>query len=518
MNTESLHRRFAHKILPVGDVLARVGSFPRAKRVTMCHGTFDVVHPGHLRHLLYAKSKGDVLIVSLTADRHITKGELRPHVPQDLRAVNLAAFEMVDYVIIDDNPTPIENIRRLQPDYFVKGFEYTSGSPNPRSEEERAEVNSYGGQMIFSPGDFVLSSSRLIKSAPPDIRYEKLLSLMERYEITFATLRETIAKVKGIKVCVLGDTIIDSYTRCSMIGGQTKTPTISVLYESLEHYVGGAGIVAKHLAAAGAEVAFVTMLGADELGDFARFDLGNAGIDVRAVVDGDRPTTDKNAIVVDQYRLLKVDTLDNRPIGSEVINKFRTAISQTSRDVQVFSDFRHGIFHKGSVASLTADIPKSVMKVADSQVASRWGNITEFMDCDLITPNEREARFALGDQDSNLRGLASLLYQKAQCKYLILKLGDRGCMTYKEDNPRDLAGYFLLDSFTTSPADPVGAGDALLAYASLTLRVSGSIEQASILGSLAAACECEVDGNVPVTSDTILARIDAVEKAVNYHS
>jgi sugar/nucleoside kinase (ribokinase family) len=101
---------------------------------------------------------------------------------------------------------------------------------------------------------------------------------------------------------------------------------------------------------------------------------------------------------------------------------------------------------------------------------------------------------------------------------LILKLGERGSMTYKEDNPRDIGGYFLLDSFTTSPTDPVGAGDALLAYASLALRVSGSIEQASILGSIAAACECEVDGNVPITADTVLARIDAIEKAANYLS
>ena len=69
----------------------------------MCHGVFDVVHPGHVRHLLYAKSKADILVASLTADQHITKGVHRPHVPQDLRAVNLAAFEMVDYVVIDRN-------------------------------------------------------------------------------------------------------------------------------------------------------------------------------------------------------------------------------------------------------------------------------------------------------------------------------------------------------------------------------------------------------------------------------
>ncbi|MFX8708321.1 hypothetical protein ABTM42_21065, partial [Acinetobacter baumannii] len=76
-------------------------------------------------HLLYAKSKADILVTSLTADRHITKGVYRPHIQQDLRAINLAAFEMVDFVVIDANDKPLENISIIQPDYFAKGFEYS---------------------------------------------------------------------------------------------------------------------------------------------------------------------------------------------------------------------------------------------------------------------------------------------------------------------------------------------------------------------------------------------------------
>ena len=76
-----------------------VGEFPRKKKVAMCHGCFDLVHPGHIRHLSYAKSKADILVTSLTADHFITKGIYRPHVPQQIRAESLAALEMVDYVL-----------------------------------------------------------------------------------------------------------------------------------------------------------------------------------------------------------------------------------------------------------------------------------------------------------------------------------------------------------------------------------------------------------------------------------
>ena len=74
----------------------------KTNKKILCHGNFDVVHPGHIRHLLYAKSKADILVVSITPDKFIKKGIYRPHIPQNLRALNLAALEFIDYVIIDN--------------------------------------------------------------------------------------------------------------------------------------------------------------------------------------------------------------------------------------------------------------------------------------------------------------------------------------------------------------------------------------------------------------------------------
>ena len=113
---------FRQKIKTREEVAQIIGTRPRSRTVVMCHGTFDIVHPGHLRHLAYAKEKADVLIASITADAQITKANYRPYVPEELRAVNLAALEIVDFVIIDPGATPIENILFLQPDFFAKGY------------------------------------------------------------------------------------------------------------------------------------------------------------------------------------------------------------------------------------------------------------------------------------------------------------------------------------------------------------------------------------------------------------
>ncbi|MBF0584418.1 MAG: adenylyltransferase/cytidyltransferase family protein [Magnetococcales bacterium] len=512
--TDAFFEKYQYKIKTVAELQAILGPFPRDRRVIMCHGVFDVVHPGHVHHLAYAKSKADILVVSITGDRHITKGVYRPHVPERLRALNLAAFEMVDYVLIDPEPKPLANIATLQPDLFAKGFEYVSAGVAPKTAEEGDVLQKYGGELIFTPGDVVYSSSHLIEMAAPNIKQEKLLLLMRDHGITFDSLRQTVNSLQGFRVHVVGDTIVDSLTQTTLIGGQTKTPTFSVLYESCKDYVGGAGIVCKHMQAAGAETVFSTLLGNDALKDFVLADLKEAGIDCRPIVDKTRPTVNKNAIICNNYRMLKIDRLDNRQISDAIIAQLEGTLRNTPCDAVIFSDFRHGIFNRNSVPRLTAAIPPRVFRVADSQVASRWGNITEFLDFDLITPNEREARFALADQDSGVGTLTRELLAKTHCQTVMLKLGPRGVFTARAPSPeRENGNFFSVDSFSGHVLDAVGAGDALLAYATLSMLKTGSEVVATILGSLAAACECELDGNIPIKPENILAKLDMLQKS-----
>ena len=111
--SEEFFKRYRHKIKSIDEIKKIIGDIPRTDKVIMCHGVFDVVHPGHIRHLAYAKTKAKTLIVSITTDKHIKKGVYRPHIPETLRALNLAAFEMVDYVLIDKNKTPLNNIKKI---------------------------------------------------------------------------------------------------------------------------------------------------------------------------------------------------------------------------------------------------------------------------------------------------------------------------------------------------------------------------------------------------------------------
>jgi sugar/nucleoside kinase (ribokinase family) len=124
----------------------------------------------------------------------------------------------------------------------------------------------------------------------------------------------------------------------------------------------------------------------------------------------------------------------------------------------------------------------------------------------LITPNEKEARFALGDQDSGVRLLTTDLRNKAEAKCIIVTLRERGAF-YQTDKTS-----FALESFAEQVVDPIGAGDALLAYATLAMIASARNEtQFTILGMIAAAIVCETEGNVPVTAEQMRGRIDHIE-------
>ncbi|MBI5969417.1 MAG: D-glycero-beta-D-manno-heptose 1-phosphate adenylyltransferase [Deltaproteobacteria bacterium] len=132
----------------------------RRKKVVFTNGCFDILHVGHVRYLLKAKSCGHVLIVGLNTDRSVRliKGEKRPVVSEKERVEVLAALEVVDYVVFFDEPDPLRLIQALKPDVLVKGSDW------PKSQIIGREfVEKMGGQVVRIPLIPGASSTGLIE-------------------------------------------------------------------------------------------------------------------------------------------------------------------------------------------------------------------------------------------------------------------------------------------------------------------------------------------------------------------
>jgi rfaE bifunctional protein kinase chain/domain/rfaE bifunctional protein nucleotidyltransferase chain/domain len=498
------------KIIDFKNVKSFFSKISKKKKIVHCHGVFDLVHPGHFRHFDFCKSKGDILVVSLTSDKFIEKGLYRPLIPENLRAKNLAALELVDYVIIDKKKYPYALIKNIKPNFFAKGLEYSS-LKNPLTLEEKRNVEKIGGKMLFSPGDTVFSSTKLINDLLPSFTYEKLKLYLDSTKINFNDLKTSITSLKDIKVHIIGDLIVDTISNCNVVGGLHKTPTLSVAINNSKNYVGGAGVVAKHFRSFSKNVTLTTILGKDNLGKLALQDLKKHSINVNYVIEEDRPTTNKNSFYADKYKLLKVDRVSNENINEKTQNYIKDRIKAIKADIVVFSDFRHGIFNKNSIPVFIKNINKRSFKVADSQVASRWGNILDFKNFDLITPTEKEARFSIREQDLPIRPLADKLLKQNKSNNIILKLGEKGLISLNKGRK----DYISLDPITDNIIDTNGSGDALLAFASAILFKTNSLILSSIIGIIAASCKCENEGNKPVSITEMFVKIDSIKKVLN---
>ena len=358
--------------------------------------------------------------MSITPDKFIKKGIYRPLVPEKIRANNLSVLELVDYVIIDKFKYPYNIIKKIKPDYFAKGNEYFN-NPNTHTEKEKQTLKKIGGKMLFTPGDVVFSSTKIINENEISLKYDKLKNLMDVNKYTFEKIIDVIRKFKNIRIHVVGDLIIDTQNECEAVAGLHKTPTLSLIKKSSRSYLGGAGIVAAHFASFSNKVTLTTVLNNDRLGKLAKKFLKKYNVNLNPIYETDRPTTEKNIFISKNHNLLKVNNVSNHPINNISLDKIKKNLKKNNYDIVVVSDYRHGIFNNQSCKEIIKSINNKAFKVADSQVASRWGNILDFKKFDLITPTEQEARYSLFEQDLTIRALADKLIKVSKSKNLILK-------------------------------------------------------------------------------------------------
>lgn len=487
--------------------------------VVHCHGCFDIVHPGHIHHLQYARSLGDRLVVSVTADQNVNKGVSRPLIPDDLRAASLAALECVDAVYLNPDPTAAGLLSRLRPDVYVKGREYESNH-DPRFLAERDAVTAHGGRVVFSSGDIVYSSTALIAQMQRTDPFvdEKLRRYRQRHGLSAGAMAAMTHRFAGMKVVVIGDHILDRYNFCDASGVAGEAPMMALRLLDRRDYDGGAAVVAAHLAALGAEPVLVTALaGDDDASRHAEMRLRGAGVEVVASRHRRQMIT-KSRFLVDETKMFKLDDGAVQPLDSLAESAVVDQVLAAARGAAavIFADFGYGLITAGLLERVMPTLRSSV-PILTADVSGRQANLLRFKGVDLLCPTEREVRETLQDFGSGLGAVVSGLLQQTQARNAIVTMGKQGLVTFRwPAGSAEASGYRLtsdyLPALSARSVDPLGCGDALLAVATATLAAGGSIEAAAYLGSLAAAIEVQKLGNVAVATDELTAAIRETER------
>ena len=206
---------------------------------------------------------------------------------------------------------------------------------------------------------------------------------------------------------------------------------------------------------------------------------------------------------------MRVNHLHQDAINSSLQDKIIKIIDSVIQDVDllVFSDFNYGCLPQLLVDKLIKLAnAHNVMLAADSQSSSQIGDISRFRGVNLITPTEREARISSRNHEDGLVVLVQQLKKLSSTDNIFLKMGEEGMLIYSGDtNVNDLTDS--ISALNTSPRDVAGAGDSLLISGALTMTAGGSIWEAALIGSLAAAIQVGRVGNTSLKSKELLKEL-----------
>ncbi|OGV32615.1 MAG: ADP-heptose synthase [Lentisphaerae bacterium GWF2_45_14] len=485
------------------ELISNLRKQKRNAKFVFVSGNFNIVHPGHLRLLRFAKECGNILVVGVYADSLDTGAVL----PENNRLEGVDSISWVDFAfILRDSSQSF--ISALKPDIIVKGQEHEAHC-NP----EQAAVDAYGGKLLFCSGDLTFSSIDLLRKelmVSSSDGFDLQQEFAERHSFSIDSLTEQIGKMKNLNVVVIGDLIIDEYITCEALGMSREDPTIVVSPIVSDKFVGGAGIVAAHASGLGGKVSFFTVCGNDENSIYAENELKNHGVSVHFYRDESRPTIHKQRFRAENKTLLRVNHLKqhtiNKSLTSLIIKELERVLEST--ELLIFSDFNYGMLHQELVDHVISIArKKNIMMVADSQSSSQTGDVARFKYMNFLKPTEHEARLSVRDHNSGLVILAEKLRKMAKCKNILMTLGEEGVLIHAQTSQKNKWMTDQLRPMNLAPRDVAGAGDSFLTCSSMAMASGSSIWQSAYLGSLAAACQVSRIGNIPLSKDDLRRKI-----------
>lgn len=469
------------------------------KIIVLCHGVFDLVHPGHIIHFEQAKKMGDILVVSVTSAQFVRKGPDRPYFDDEMRMKFLEAIDYIDYVILSEGYTVDDIIKSVRPDFYVKGEEYKNAQNDITGKiaEEQRLVEKYGGQIKFTEGQ-VFSSTKLINTAmsgiPEDVRLY-MENFKNRY--TIEDIKKYADKICELKVLVLGDVIIDKYVYCNVQGIMSKDMGYSARLQGMEEYYGGAVAVARHLATFTSSLTLMSIIGEEKNIQDSMFEELSDKMDLELVFSKKIPTIVKQRYLMrnekrDEY--IKLFAINNIPekvtyensVREDFLNKLRESIDKY--DVVLLCDFGHGI------------VDEAVMEIVQKRakfLAVNCQTNSSNTGMNIITKYKRADVFSLDQNELNLAYPSYTDSEEKKLKKLSAHLGGRGWLT------RGALGAWQIEqdtigecpAFTLKVKDTVGAGDAFYSLATIFSAVGAPMEIGTFMGNIGGALGANIVGN-----------------------
>lgn len=470
------------------------------RTIALCHGVFDLVHPGHIIHFQQAKQMADVLVVSVTAAKYVRKGPNRPYFNDEMRLQFLAAIDCIDYVMLSDGYTAGDIMESVEPDMYVKGEEYARAEDDVtgKIQEEKELVEKHGGRLVFTTGQ-VFSSTKLINTAMSGLS-DEVRTYMEAFKERHS-MKEVLhyaERAAKLNILVIGDVIIDKYTYCSVQGTMTKDMGYSARLSYSEEYLGGAGAIARHLASFTDQVTLMSIIGNEEERKQAISDELEGKVQAVFDYSDSYPTIVKHRYLSrnekrEEYR--KIFVINNIPENMQYEDVVRDSFKGKIRgegvsgyDAVFLCDFGHGLIDAETIDIIQRNAKYLVLNCQTNSTNKGLNIITKYTRADAFSLDQQELKLAFpedaGDERKGLQKLSA-------------RLGGNGWLTRGAKGAYEIWDGSIREcpAFTLQVKDTIGAGDSFFAAAGIFAAGGAPAEVGMFIGNIAGALGANIVGN-----------------------
>jgi len=490
-----------HKIVPFDQAVEHFARLrAKGKRIVQCHGTFDLVHPGHIAHFEESKALGDVMVITLTGEKFVNKGPGRPYFNDQMRSHSLAALECVNYVVVVPYATATEAIECVRPNFYCKGREYE----NPENDvtgmigEDVAAVQRVGGEVRYI-GSVVFSSTRLLNQHfdpyPSEVKsYCQTIA----HHCSAARMRELVDGFSQLRVLIVGDLIFDRYTTLEVQGLTSKNRILSGRFVNDDMQAGGALAVFRHIREFTSHVKLVSLVGTEPWldGTLSGFIQPTEEDLVRSP---EFTTVVKQRFIeprLDGQQLSKLFSVNfiNKRSPSEalqraVLDRIAGHIDQV--DLVVVMDFGHGLLEDLVRTYLQEKAPFLAVNCQTNSNNHGFNIINRrYRRADSFSLDLMEMTLAVGRREYDFRRELSNLAGALGSRYAWLTRGSvetLGCVPPES--------FSACAPFERVLVDALGAGDAFSALASMAACQGLPLDVATFMGQLAGAQAVRIAGN-----------------------
>lgn len=473
-------------LLEAEEIAERMRSSGR--KVGMCHGVFDLLHPGHFAHFKAARAKVEVLFVSVTADKFVNKGPNRPLFSEHIRTETLSMIDCIDFVVVSNNRTAVESIKAIRPNIYFKGSDYAQNSDDLSGmiSLEIDEVEKYGGTIHYT-NELTSSSTTLINTyfSNHGEDFERWLQDFNS-KFSLETVFQYLEVIQRTKIGVVGEIIIDRYTKCEPLSKSSKDPILAFEIHETETFMGGVLAIRDNIQNWGGEVSLFSSVPKlipieqrsiireiKKLKNFYSIESENKLIIKHRFVD-----SDSNSRIFETYDFDQDGEIATHEMFFDILSQQADAL-----DLWIVADYGHGLISK-TLANKISGLKNFIAVNTQANAGNRgYNTITKYPKADFLCLNGGELQLERRDKHLDYEQVVPEYMKRLKARYAIVTLGSKGMMVFSNEEST------LIPALGSRVVDKVGAGDSVLAVSSILARHNAPIEIIGLVSSIVAAHE-----------------------------